>query len=1263
MRRPGAGEVAERHRGQRRLADAGRAAEQHERAGHEPAPEHAVELPDPGAQPRDLRRLDVGERDRPDRAAASRRRRGRRARRQRGLLVQRVPLAAARALAHPARRVVAALRSRCGGWWGAPLPELRRGSGRVRPRHERAGALGQRDHPERVGEHDRLRQPRRAPRPRRPARRGPAASPPTPAPCAPPTAGRPSARASRAPPRSSARPPPSARARPRGSRAAATPSRCSSPRARRARCARRAAPAVACSSRRPVGVAERAADLGEQRHRDQEVGVARQRVEAGRGHALERLARLVVAPQLDVHQRLAAAPGRDRRVHLDEVRDRLLDLAEPALLAADVEHRHRVVVQGVLGVAALADRERLARQPLGVVEVARELGARAAEQRRPPQVERPVDDRGERGGRLDLDVGAGDVAELEQVHDRPACALQLQLEVADLGGDPPQLARHLEALLDVLRAPQHVVARVERGRERGRVADAARDLDRRLAQQHPPLGLARVVELEREPGQQARAQRRVLLAQPLQRLLEQRDDLGLLAPAASTTAPRRRARHGRAGPGPRARARARRPRRTWPRACSIPARSSDAPSASSSSPLVRSPPLRGLARAQRAAIVLGRLLPCQQAVGAAAGGEREVDRARRAVDRRGAGEVARELRQPGVEILLVAGEDRLADARVQPRAAQGGEAVVERRAHQRVGEGVAADAAVDLAQHAGAHRLVERRDEVVPRQRPERLEQPEVDLAPDHRRDLDRLARRRRQPPQPPRGDPAHALGHPGLLEVDDALEAALRVAQVAQDLLDEERVALGLAVQRRHEVRGGRAAPWACDQLPDLAGVEALERDVREAVLAPQRGDQLRQRVPLLELRVAVGAEEHRAPRLGRAHEVAQQLHGRAVGPVQVVEDEQQRRARGQLGQQRGERVEQALALRPDLVEAGGRHGGRRVRHAELRQQRGEVGRARAEPLRRAGQRRAARPAAQHLQHGLVGAGAGLVEAAVEHDRAVRVHGARELGGEPRLADPRLAREQHEAAVVGERRVPRLLQRGEVVRAAHERAAGGRGGERGGQRRGRERERGGRLLRRRVAAQQPLVERHQLRPGRGAELVAQQPPQLVERAQRLRRVAGRLVDLHQQAVRGLAERREPDRGARGVPRRRRARGRRAAAPPPPAPRARAAAAPRPRAGAPAPTARRTRRGTARWRPRAPPRACAAASAQRRSSSACTASSTASASASVSTHSGSGSASRSSARPVSASGPSARRSLESSELSAESEAAGACSGHSTSSSS
>ena len=69
---PGARQVAERHRGQRRLADPRRAAEQHERAWDEPSAEHPVELADPGLQPRDAGRLDLGERDRLDRAARRR---------------------------------------------------------------------------------------------------------------------------------------------------------------------------------------------------------------------------------------------------------------------------------------------------------------------------------------------------------------------------------------------------------------------------------------------------------------------------------------------------------------------------------------------------------------------------------------------------------------------------------------------------------------------------------------------------------------------------------------------------------------------------------------------------------------------------------------------------------------------------------------------------------------------------------------------------------------------------------------------------------------------------------------------------------------------------------------------------------------------------------------------------------------------------------------------------------------------------------------
>ena len=273
----------------------------------------------------------------------------------------------------------------------------------------------------------------------------------------------------------------------------------------------------------------------------------------------------------------------------------------------------------------------------------------------------------------------------------------------------------------------------------------------------------------------------------------------------------------------------------------------------------------------------------------------------------------------------------------------------------------------------------------------------------------------------------------------------------------------------------------------------------------------------------VAVGPEEHRAPRLRRAQQVAQELEGRAVGPLQVVEHEQQRRAARDLGEQGGERVEQALPLHARVAAE------RLRRLAQLRQQGGEVGGARAEPLRRHGERGAAGPAAQHLEDRPVGAGPGLVEAAVEDDGAVAVRGAGELRGEPRLADPGLAGEQDEPPLVADRRVPRAAERGERLAAPDERVLRGGRREAGGQRAGR----GGgwrrRLGRRPVAAQQPLVDGDHGGPGRGGELVAQPLAQLVERSQRLGGVAGRLVHLHQQPVRGLAERRQPDRGAGGV--------------------------------------------------------------------------------------------------------------------------------------
>ena len=209
----------------------------------------------------------------------------------------------------------------------------------------------------------------------------------------------------------------------------------------------------------------------------------------------------------------------------------------------------------------------------------------------------------------------------------------------------------------------------------------------------------------------------------------------------------------------------------------------------------------------------------------------------------------------------MAREDRLPYARVQPRAAQAREAVVERRPYERVGERVAPDAAVDLAQHPRLNRLVEGADERVARQRPERLQQPEVELSPEHARDLHRLPRALRQPRDPPRGDLSHALRHAGVL----------KVAAVAQR---PPRRRTGCppsrsAACRRTPPTAPRRAP---SQLGDLAAREPLERHLGQHPVASQRGDQLAERVVAL-VRGRSRRTACAAPR--RAREVAQELEG----------------------------------------------------------------------------------------------------------------------------------------------------------------------------------------------------------------------------------------------------------------------------------------------------------------------------------------------------------------------------------------------------
>jgi hypothetical protein len=201
--------------------------------------------------------------------------------------------------------------------------------------------------------------------------------------------------------------------------------------------------------------------------------------------------------------------------------------------------------------------------------------------------------------------------------------------------------------------------------------------------------------------------------------------------------------------------------------------------------------------------------------------------------------------------------------------------------------------------------------------------------------------------------------------------------------------------------------------------------------------------------------------------------------------------------------------------------------RHPELGQHRGQRAGALAEAVAQRLERRAARPAAQHLDERRVRGDRLLVEAPVEHHGTFGVRLAGELGGQAGLADPGVAAEERELPPARRGRPPGGAQLAQRPIAADEAAAVGGRRERRGPRDRRQRRPGG--VRRALAAHQPGVHCHRARPRRRPQLVAQEPPQVVEGAHGLGVVAAGLVDLHEQPVPRLAERRGRDERARGA--------------------------------------------------------------------------------------------------------------------------------------
>ena len=231
----------------------------------------------------------------------------------------------------------------------------------------------------------------------------------------------------------------------------------------------------------------------------------------------------------------------------------------------------------------------------------------------------------------------------------------------------------------------------------------------------------------------------------------------------------------------------------------------------------------------------------------------------------------------------------------------------------------------------------------------------------------------------------------------------------------------------------------------------------------------------------------------------------------MEVVEDQHQRRVARRARQRGHHGLEEPVAL--GLRKAGG--GLARGRHlaAQLGHEPAELLELEAEALAELVHVPVQDQVRDQLHERLIGGKRLLVAASVEHDRPRLVSLARERGGQARLADAGLARSQHEAPLSA----PRRGQRGAQLR--HRALAPDEEPPIRLREDGRERQ----LPRSRLAGlgEHLLVEGTQLGRRCGAQLLAQQHAQVLERLECLGLVAASGVCPHQQGVAGLAERRQ----------------------------------------------------------------------------------------------------------------------------------------------
>ena len=258
------------------------------------------------------------------------------------------------------------------------------------------------------------------------------------------------------------------------------------------------------------------------------------------------------------------------------------------------------------------------------------------------------------------------------------------------------------------------------------------------------------------------------------------------------------------------------------------------------------------------------------------------------------------------------------------------------------------------------------------------------------------------------------------------------------EQLLAKECVATAPGMDRLDERHVQVVAGDRAELLARLAPVERHEREPFHATGPLELGQERQQRMAAVELVRAVREQEHHRDIAQVPDEEPEQVPGRAVGPMQVLDDEHDRRPRRQALEDAEEQLEQA-ALARAVAEGTGRAPAGSGHRPEVGDQPGQLGATLAEDdveLFRVGS--ADEPAQGFGDRGVRHRALAEVDAAADqHDGALGLRDRGDLGDDPRLADTSLTGQQRRAAVSLVGRLQGRAQSADLAGSADEDWAG----------------------------------------------------------------------------------------------------------------------------------------------------------------------------------------------------------------------------------